>query len=147
MSFPDDIKAESDIIKYPSADSGSDVSVQFDAKAEARLRRKIDLYIIPTVSILYLFCFIDRANIGNARLAGFESDLGLKGYDYNSVLSIFFISYIIFEIPSNMACKYFGPGWYLPAILAGDPEFCPICTPECFEAGMLPGKTVYMAKG
>jgi hypothetical protein len=37
---------------------------QFDPKAEARLCRKIDLYIVPTVSLLYLFCFIDRANIG-----------------------------------------------------------------------------------
>ena len=35
----------------------------FDPKAEARLRWKIDLYIIPTVALLYLFCFIDRANI------------------------------------------------------------------------------------
>jgi hypothetical protein len=38
--------------------------VQFDPVAEARLRMKIDLCIIPTVSLLYLFCFIDRANIG-----------------------------------------------------------------------------------
>lgn len=36
----------------------------FDAIAEAKLRRKIDFMIVPTVSILYLFCFIDRANIG-----------------------------------------------------------------------------------
>lgn len=36
----------------------------FDKKEEARLRLKIDLYIIPTVFLLYLFAFIDRANIG-----------------------------------------------------------------------------------
>lgn len=64
------------------------------------MRWKIDLYIIPTVALLYLFCFIDRANIGNARLAGLEKDLGLKGYDYNQVLSVFYISYIIFEVGS-----------------------------------------------
>jgi hypothetical protein len=83
----------------------------FDKAAEARLRMKIDLYIVPTVAILYLFCFIDRANIGetdlhaiarstrltsdlpgNARLAGFEKDLQLQGYDYNTVLSVFYIS-------------------------------------------------------
>jgi hypothetical protein len=40
----------------------------FDKNAEARLRLKIDLYIIPTVAILYLFCFIDRANIGEQTL-------------------------------------------------------------------------------
>lgn len=33
--------------------------VTFDPKAEAKLRMKIDLYVVPTVAILYLFCFID----------------------------------------------------------------------------------------
>jgi hypothetical protein len=72
--------------------------VHFDKKAESRLRLKIDLMIVPTVSLLYLFCFIDRANIGNARLAGLEKDLNLTGYDYNAVLSVFYVSYIIFEV-------------------------------------------------
>ena len=36
----------------------------FDPEAERRLRMKIDLCIVPTVALLYLFCFIDRANIG-----------------------------------------------------------------------------------
>ncbi|KAI2283162.1 hypothetical protein LOZ03_006798 [Ophidiomyces ophidiicola] len=40
--------------------------VQFDPVAERRLRTKIDWYIVPTVSLLYLFCFIDRANIGES---------------------------------------------------------------------------------
>lgn len=38
--------------------------VEFDKAAESRLRLKIDLYIVPTVAVMYLFCFIDRANIG-----------------------------------------------------------------------------------
>ena len=38
--------------------------LKFDKVAESRLRLKIDLYIVPTVAILYLFCFIDRANVG-----------------------------------------------------------------------------------
>lgn len=37
---------------------------RFDPKAEAKLRMKLDLFLVPTVSLLYLFCFIDRANIG-----------------------------------------------------------------------------------
>lgn len=40
--------------------------VKFDPVAERKLRLKIDLYIIPTVALLYMFCFIDRANIGKA---------------------------------------------------------------------------------
>jgi hypothetical protein len=38
--------------------------LEFDKAAESRLRWKLDLCIVPTVAILYLFCFIDRANIG-----------------------------------------------------------------------------------
>ena len=46
--------------------------LQFDKKEEARVRLKIDFYVLPTVFLIYLFAFIDRANIGNARLAGLE---------------------------------------------------------------------------
>ena len=97
---------------------------------------------------------------GNARLAGFEKDLGLKGYDYNKVLSAFYISYIIFEIPSNMACKWIGPGWFIPAMFLAF-GVCSICTAfvdtvhsvsavrfllGLFEAGMLPGIAYYMSR-
>lgn len=43
--------------------------VELDRAAEARLRLKIDLYIVPTVALMYLFCFIDRANIGEHDLS------------------------------------------------------------------------------
>lgn len=38
--------------------------VQFDEVAERKLRNKIDIMVVPTISLLYLFCFIDRANVG-----------------------------------------------------------------------------------
>lgn len=44
--------------------------VEFDKAAESRLRLKIDLYIVPTVALMYLFCFIDRANIGEWGVTG-----------------------------------------------------------------------------
>ncbi|KAH6685921.1 major facilitator superfamily domain-containing protein [Plectosphaerella plurivora] len=133
---------------------------QFDPKAEARLRRKIDRMIVPIVSLLYLFCFIDRANIGNARLAGFERDLQLKGNDYNTVLSVFYISYIILEIPAIMLCKLVGPGWFLPltsvgfglvsiltAFVSNLSEVCAVrFVLGIFEAGMLPGIAYYMSR-
>jgi MFS family permease len=121
---------------------------------------KIDLYIVPTVSVLYLFCFIDRANIGNAKLAGLEKDLALNGNDYNALLSIFYVSYIIFEIPSNIACKWIGPGWFLPALTLGF-GICSLGTAfvqnihsasgvrfllGMFEAGMMPGIAYYMSR-
>jgi MFS family permease len=56
----------------------------------------------------------DSKCIGNARIAGLEADLGLTGYDYNIVLSAFYVAYAICEVPSTMLCKLIGPGWYLP---------------------------------
>ncbi|KAJ4987083.1 major facilitator superfamily transporter [Stagonosporopsis vannaccii] len=129
-------------------------------QAERKLRLKIDLMVVPTVTLLYLLCFIDRTNIGNARLAGFEKDLHLKGYDYNTVLSVFYISYIIFEIPATICCKVIGPGWFLPATTLGF-GICSIGTAfvhtraqACavrfllgiFEAGVMPGCAYFLSR-
>jgi MFS family permease len=98
--------------------------------------------------------------IGNARLAGLEKDLKLTGYDYNAVLSIFYISYIIFEIPSNICCKWIGPGWFIPIISLcfgivsiGTAFVHSIHSISAvrfilgiFEAGMLPGIAYYMSR-
>ncbi|KAJ5945443.1 MFS general substrate transporter [Penicillium verrucosum] len=129
-------------------------------RAERKLRTKIDLYIVPTVALLYLMCFIDRANIGNARLAGFEQDLDLHGYDYNTVLSIFYISYILFEIPATVCCKLLGPGWFLPLTTLGfgvvsvATAFVRTRAQACavrfllgiFEAGIMPGIAYYLSR-
>ncbi|KAH8665337.1 putative MFS transporter [Ilyonectria robusta] len=135
-------------------------SVAFDPKAESRLRTKIDWMIMPTVVLIYLFCFIDKANIGNARIAGLEADLNMTGLDYNATLSIFYISYILFEIPSNIVCKLIGPGWFLP-ILTVCFGACSIATawvdtvPQAmgirfllglFESGMNPGMAYYLSR-
>ncbi|KAK3116516.1 hypothetical protein LTR53_003060 [Teratosphaeriaceae sp. CCFEE 6253] len=134
--------------------------VHIDPVAERKLRLKIDLMIVPTVSLLYLFCFIDRANIGNAKIAGFDKELGLKGYDYNVVLSTFYVSYILFEIPSNVLCKKLGPGWFIPAttllfgICSFGTAFVHNRAQACgvrfllgiFEAGMMPGIAYYLSR-
>lgn len=53
---------------------------------------KVDRWLIPWLCLLYLLSFLDRTNIGNARLAGMEPDLNMKGHDYNNSLTIFFVS-------------------------------------------------------
>lgn len=54
-----------------------------DPVAEKKLLRKIDLRLIPILWLLFLCAFIDRINIGNARIQGMEKDLGMEGSDYN----------------------------------------------------------------
>lgn len=40
--------------------------------------------------------------------------MDLHGYDYNLILSVFYVGYAVFEIPATMCCKLVGPGWFLP---------------------------------
>lgn len=55
----------------------------YDAKDTRRLLRKLDRALLPFLSLLYLLSFLDRANIGNAKLAGLEADLNMTGkWDY-----------------------------------------------------------------
>lgn len=82
-----------------------------------RLIRKIDWAIIPFVALLYLLSFLDRTNIGNARLDTIEEDLNLTGLRYNHALAIFFPFYVLAEIPSNMGMKRFRPWIWIPSMM------------------------------
>ncbi|CBF78114.1 putative MFS transporter [Aspergillus nidulans FGSC A4] len=99
----------------PEMDSNSDMWA-IDEKAEKKLIRKMDLYILPFVVLLYLFSFLDRVNIGNARLYGLEEDLGLVGDQYQVAVSILFVTYCLFEVPSNLVIKKLTPSRYIAAI-------------------------------
>ncbi|KAI9244950.1 major facilitator superfamily domain-containing protein [Phascolomyces articulosus] len=86
-----------------------------DPKIEASLRRKYDKRVLSAVTLLYLFAFIDRTNIGNAKVLGMQEDLDLERDHRMSIcLTAFFITYILFEIPCNMLTKKFGPKISLP---------------------------------
>lgn len=50
-----------------------------------------------------------RVNIGNAAVYGLPKDLKLKGNDFNVALTVFFVPYVIFEIPSNLILKRLRP--------------------------------------
>lgn len=89
----------------------------FDEKATKTLLRKIDWTLIPFLALLYLLSFLDRTNIGNARLAGLEEDLGMHGLQYNVALAVFFPFYVLAEVPSNMAMKRFRPSIWIPSIM------------------------------
>lgn len=91
----------------------------FDAAAEKALLRKCDICVVPILFVLFMLSFIDRINIGNARLQGLEKDLDMKNHDYNIALFTFFIPYILFEVPSNLILKKVLPSTWLSSIIAG----------------------------
>ncbi|KAI0893387.1 MFS transporter [Annulohypoxylon nitens] len=125
-----------------------------------RILRKIDWRIIPLLQFLYMLTFLDRVNIGNARLWNLERDLKMSGYDYNIVVLIFYIPYIILEIPSNYFFNRVEPrkfmaiiimGWGLTVTFAGfSQSYAGLLVSRVligiFEAGMFPG-CIYLISG
>lgn len=55
-------------------------------------------------------------NIGNARLYGMEEDLGLKGNQYPTAVSLLFVTYVLSELPSNLVMKRFTPSRWIAFI-------------------------------
>ncbi|KAF2223603.1 major facilitator superfamily domain-containing protein [Elsinoe ampelina] len=86
---------------------------------ERKLMTKVDFRVIPFLCILYLLAFLDRVNISNASLFGLREELRLDGNKYNNALVIFFIPYIILEIPSNILLKKFKPHVWLSICMFG----------------------------
>jgi hypothetical protein len=74
--------------------------------------------LIPWLCLLYLLAFLDRTNIGNAKIAGLNASLhiGVPG-PYNATLSIFFVSYAIFEPLTNVLLKRLRPSIFIPIIM------------------------------
>lgn len=64
-------------------------------------------------------CFLDRTNIGNAKIAHLERDLAMdpKSEQYSATLTIFFVSYAVFEALCNFLLKRLRPSVFIPVIM------------------------------
>ncbi|KAL6454762.1 hypothetical protein SBY92_004232 [Candida maltosa Xu316] len=81
---------------------------------DKKTTRKIDLRLMPMLIWLYILNYLDRNNIASARLGGLEKDIGLVGNQYQICISILFVGYILFQVPSNMLLNKLGrPSIYL----------------------------------
>lgn len=101
----------------PSPDVEKDNIEVVDQRAsDKRLLRRLDRRVIPPLFILYFMSFLDRSNIGNAKIQGIETSLGMEGQDYGIALFVFFITYILCEVPSNLILKKVAPSTWLSVI-------------------------------
>ncbi|CEJ56306.1 Putative Permease of the major facilitator superfamily [Penicillium brasilianum] len=103
--------------KHPDRESAAASPPSFAGVDEAAVLRKMDLRLIPMLSILYLLAFLDRGNIGNAKIEGLLTDLHMTGPQYNWALTVFFFTYCVFELPSNLLLKKLRPSRWLPLIM------------------------------
>ncbi|KAK3186199.1 hypothetical protein K4F52_004963 [Lecanicillium sp. MT-2017a] len=79
-----------------------------------KLVRKMDLIILPIIGILYILNYIDRQNLAAAKLQGITEDLNMTTEQFATSISILFVGYLPFQIPSNLIiAKISRPGMYI----------------------------------
>lgn len=85
-------------------------------EAEQSAVRKAFRRLMPWLMLFYLLAYIDRVNIGFAALT-MNADLGLTATMFGIAGAAFYVTYILFEVPSNMALARFGARIWIPRIM------------------------------
>lgn len=125
---------------------------------DGRLYRRIAFRLLPILGIGYLIAYVDRVNVGFAKLQ-MSADIGLSAAAYGLGAGIFFLAYCLLEIPSNLVLERVGARvwlcrimvtWGMVTILTGFVQ-----TPGQFylarialgaaEAGFFPGVMFFLA--
>ncbi|KAK3701504.1 hypothetical protein LTR37_015478 [Vermiconidia calcicola] len=103
---------------YPLSDSseGDGTLEQGTPINEKALIRKLDLKLLPAVTVLYLLSFLDRSNVANAKVEGLAEAVNMSDDQYLSGLTLFFLGYVLFEIPCNIILKRTTPRFWLPTL-------------------------------
>ena len=81
-----------------------------------RTMRKVIWRLVPYLALLYTFNIIDRANVGFARL-GMVDSLGFSNSVIDWGYGIFYVGYLLFEVPSNMLLRRFGARRWIARIM------------------------------
>ena len=79
--------------------------------------KKISIRLVPFVALMFFINYLDRTAISFAGPNGMNKDLGLTAAQYGFASGVFFIGYIILEVPSNMALHRFGARRWLARIM------------------------------
>src|SRR5512145_2444060 len=72
--------------------------------------------LLPFLVLCYMIAFLDRVNVGFAALA-MNEDLGFSPSVFGAGAGIFFVGYILFEVPSNLALQRFGARIWIARIM------------------------------
>ncbi|MGX1349647.1 ACS family tartrate transporter-like MFS transporter [Bradyrhizobium elkanii] len=119
--------------------------------------KTVSLRLMPVLFISYVLAYIDRINIGFAALR-MNADLSISPYIFGFGAGVFFLSYFIFEIPSNLALAKFGARKWISRIMVSwgiiSAAMAFVQGPTSFiivrfllgaaEAGFFPGVILYL---
>ncbi|KAM0793995.1 major facilitator superfamily domain-containing protein [Usnea florida] len=84
-----------------------------DNRRERRLLWKIDIHLVLPLWIVFTLGFMDRINLGIVGVLGILPDLHLNGNAFNIALQVFYVPYILVEIPSNIFLKKVTPSTWI----------------------------------
>lgn len=129
------------------------------AKETTAIYRKITWRLIPFLCLCYLAAYLDRINIGLAKLQ-MASDLQLSETAFGLGAGLFFVGYILFEVPSNLILQRVGASVWIARIMISwgllSAATLMVQTPAQFyvlrfllgvaEAGFLPGVLFYLTR-
>ena len=93
------------------------MDLAIDPATERSLVWKFDLRILPLLAVMYLFNSLDKSNLGNAKTAGLEKTLRLQGDQYNVILGVFFVPYVLTAPFLGILGKKYGPHRVLPCMM------------------------------
>ncbi|KFY84847.1 hypothetical protein V500_08948 [Pseudogymnoascus sp. VKM F-4518 (FW-2643)] len=150
----DQEKAVTGVIEAPVERTPADKALVF----------KQDLRIVPLCAGIYLLCYLDRSNIGNAKTLNSNvhhdllSDTGMSSYQFTLALMVFLVAYAVFEVPSNYFLKKLSPSKWIAFLmfswgaitigLGGAQSFASVTAVRfllgVFEAGLFPGLVYYL---
>lgn len=80
-----------------------------DQRKARRLTWKLDLWILPVLTIIYLLAAMDRSDIGNAQVAGMQKAIGATGSQWAKVVSLFYVGFIVGHPPGVYSLRKVGP--------------------------------------
>ncbi|RYO74870.1 hypothetical protein DL766_008153 [Monosporascus sp. MC13-8B] len=138
--------------------------VAASSAAEKALLWRQDKRIVPLSAAIYFLCYLDRSNIGNAKVLNsstgddMQTDTRMSNYQFNIALMIFLIGYFLFEVPSNILLKKLRPSRWIAFLmfswgaisagLGGTHNFGQVTGVRfllgAFEAGLFPGLVYYL---
>jgi sugar phosphate permease len=79
--------------------------------------KKIAIRLVPFLALMFFSNYLDRTAISFAGPNGMDHDLGLSAAQFGFASGVFFIGYIILEVPSNLALHKFGARMWLARIM------------------------------
>ncbi|PPR05104.1 hypothetical protein CVT26_012340 [Gymnopilus dilepis] len=90
-----------------------DSDVPLDPEVAARLKRKIDWHLMPLMCLMYLMTFADKTTLGQSAILGIQQGAHINQNQFNWLGTIFYLSYLVFEYPQNLALQMLPVGKWM----------------------------------